>query len=251
MRAALLLVCAFGTAAIAEPIPPKARALAQQGQALHASGDYAGAIAAFQAAYSIAPAPALLFNIAQAYRMSNDCDDAVLMYRRFLASDPDPTTAEVARGHLATVERCAHPESASQLVRPPAEIHVVVPPPPLVVHREPLPAFEAHRGIEIGLGVVGVASLGVALLYGVDAHAAASEVNAGYARGAAWKDLAPADARGKHDERAAALFGIGGVLAIGGAIGVHFYDRHVEHDRLQLSLGTTHGGARVGVSWTF
>ena len=40
----------------------------QQGQAAHAAGDYQRAIAAFQAAYAIAPSGVLLFDLAQSYR---------------------------------------------------------------------------------------------------------------------------------------------------------------------------------------
>ena len=67
-----------------ERIPQKARELAEQGRAYHDAGEYMKAIAAFKEAYVLAPSPGLLFNIAQAYRLAGDCDDAAWMYRRFL-----------------------------------------------------------------------------------------------------------------------------------------------------------------------
>src|SRR5215470_15454178 len=89
-------------------VPAKARALAERGRAYHDAGDYAAAITAFTQAYVMAPSPALLFNLAQAYRLQGDCDDAALMYRRYLATGPSLDERALAESHLATVERCVH-----------------------------------------------------------------------------------------------------------------------------------------------
>src|SRR5215470_17918444 len=89
-------------------VPAKARALAERGRALHDAGDYASAITAFTQAYVIAPSPALLFNLAQAYRLQGDCEDASLMYRRYLASSPSAEERALAESQLAAVERCMH-----------------------------------------------------------------------------------------------------------------------------------------------
>src|SRR5262245_32026750 len=81
-------------------VPTKARTLAERGRAFHDAGDYANAIAAFTQAYVIAPSPALLFNLAQAYRLRGDCEDAALMYRRYLNTNPSPEGRALAETHL-------------------------------------------------------------------------------------------------------------------------------------------------------
>ena len=71
-----------------ERIPNKARLLAEKGRAFHNAGDYNNAVSAFKEAYVLAPSPGLLFNIAQAYRLGGNCDEAAWMYRRFLDTNP-------------------------------------------------------------------------------------------------------------------------------------------------------------------
>src|SRR3569623_577048 len=66
------------------------------------------AVAAFKEAYVLAPSPGLLFNIAQAYRLAGDCDDAAWMYRRFLDTNPGEASRALAEQHLSSVEKCGH-----------------------------------------------------------------------------------------------------------------------------------------------
>jgi tetratricopeptide (TPR) repeat protein len=101
---ALLVVPAL---AVAEPaVPAQARALAERGRIAHDRGDYPAAIAAFTEAYALAPSPALLFDLAQAYRLAGRCADAAVMYRRYLANDPDPEARALAETQLEAVEHC-------------------------------------------------------------------------------------------------------------------------------------------------
>src|SRR5690606_28579845 len=97
---------------------------------LHDRGDYARAIAAFKEAYVLAPSPGLLFNLAQAYRLRGNCDDAALMYRRYIAAAPRSADERaLAEAHLATVVRCVQKRN---LNLPPDEAmaRIPVPPPP-------------------------------------------------------------------------------------------------------------------------
>ena len=105
---ALLVIAALLVSAVAsaDSVPTKARSLAERGRVAHDARDYAGAISAFTEAYALAPAPGLLFNLAQAYRLRGNCDDAALMYRRFLATNPPDDARLLAESHLSTVERC-------------------------------------------------------------------------------------------------------------------------------------------------
>jgi tetratricopeptide (TPR) repeat protein len=56
-------------------------------------GKYDEAIAEFQEAYRFKEAPGLLYNIAQAYRLSNRPEEAVRYYRTYLERKPDAVNA--------------------------------------------------------------------------------------------------------------------------------------------------------------
>src|SRR6187551_2944193 len=100
------LALAGGASVYADTVPNRARDLAERGRIAHDSKDYSTAIVSFTEAYALAPAPGLLFNLAQAYRLRGNCDDAALMYRRFLATNPPDDARLLAEAHLSTVERC-------------------------------------------------------------------------------------------------------------------------------------------------
>jgi tetratricopeptide (TPR) repeat protein len=234
-------------------IPAKARALADRGRAFHDAGDYPRAIAAFTQAYVIAPSPALLFNLAQAYRLQGNCDDAALMYRRYLAARPDPEQRALAELHLASVERCLHKialhipvETASgRLIVPLAPDALVSPAPaPVVSHRAQL-----EKNIGTGLAIAGGVSLGIAAYYAVQAHDASDDVAAAYAQGGKWKDVASIDERGKSAATMAKLFGAGGAVGVVGGIVTYLIGRHDEQP--PVTVATTRHGVSVGVRWAF
>jgi tetratricopeptide (TPR) repeat protein len=234
-------------------VPAKARTLAERGRALHDAGDYAAAITAFTQAYVIAPSPALLFNLAQAYRLQGDCEDAALMYRRYLATDPSPEGRALAEMHLASVERCMHMLSLHIPVESPSG-HVVTPPPReqlATAVARPAPSKKGQFEKDVGIGLVlgGSAALAVAAYYAVVAHDAADAVAAAYAKGAKWKDVAPTDARGQTASTRAKLFGSGGALGIAGGIATYLIGRHKE--RVPVTVAPTRQGVELGMSWAF
>ncbi len=236
-----------------EAIPAKARSLAERGRAYHDAGDYADAIEAFKAAYVIAPSPALLFNLAQSYRLSGNCDDAALMYRRYLASDPTPEGRALAETHLATVERCLHKLALHIPVEAPGSAAVAAPPSPTAALTVDLPSSsrkaKLEKDIGIGLGIGGVAALTVAAYYAYEAHDAADQVAAAYAHGAKWKDVAPIDARGKSASTTAQIFGIGG--GVGLASGIALYVIGKRSEAIPVHVGPTRHGGEVSVRWQF
>jgi tetratricopeptide (TPR) repeat protein len=82
---------------------PSARARLERGLAHYGAREYEAAIDEFRAGYEIDPRPEFLFAMAQAERLSGDCASAVILYRRFLATDPPASHADPAR---ASLERC-------------------------------------------------------------------------------------------------------------------------------------------------
>jgi len=87
-------------------VPAKALELAETGRALHSVGVYDGAVTAFTEAYVLAPHPSLLYNIAQSYRLSGNCDESAWMYRRFLQTRPIGEQRRAATAHLTALGNC-------------------------------------------------------------------------------------------------------------------------------------------------
>jgi len=257
---ALLLAAATSLAPLparsdvgAAQIPAKARALADRGRAFHDAGDYPNAITAFTQAYVIAPSPALLFNLAQAYRLQGNCDDAALMYRRYLTTNPPPEQRALAESHLANMERCLHKLALHIPIELPSG-SVVVPAP-----ASPLAAIAAAPGrsrraqiekdVGVGLMLGGSAALGAAAYFAIQAHDAESEVAAAYAKGGHWNDVAAIDARGQAAATRAKLLGIGGALSVAGGVVSYLVGR--SHEAPPVTVATTRHSVELGVRWAF
>jgi tetratricopeptide (TPR) repeat protein len=235
-------------AARADEITPKARVFADRGRELHAQGNYAAAIDAFKEAYVISPAPALLFNLAQSYRLEGACDDARIMYRRYLASDPPPEGREIAEQQLVNVDRCAREHVALQ-PPPPPPVSVVATTPQDVDTGADHARLE--KDIGIGFAVAGGLALGGALYYELQAVQASNDVSDAYAKGGAGKDIAPIDARGRRDALDAKLLAGGGTLAVLGGVALYLVGYRAEGARPAVAVVPTSGGAHVSMSWVW
>lgn len=250
---AIAPIAARGDDAWDGSIPAKARTLAERGRAFHDAGNYPQAIVAFTQAYVIAPSPALLFNLAQAYRLEGNCDDAALMYRRYLATSPAPEQRALAETHLASVERCLHKlalhipiETASirAVAAAPAEPRLTAIAAPAVSRRA-----QIEKDVGVGLAIGGGVSLAVAAYYAVQAHNAADDVAAAYAKGGKWQQIAPIDDRGQSASTRAKLFGAGGALGLAGGIVTYLIGRRDEGP--PVTVTTTRHGLEVGVRWAY
>lgn len=90
----------------------RARELFEVGRQAYARGKYQVAAHAFEEADRLAPRPALIFSIAQSYRLQYTVDSnpknlerAVAAYRSYLVRDPDGRRRADAAEHLAELER--------------------------------------------------------------------------------------------------------------------------------------------------
>jgi tetratricopeptide (TPR) repeat protein len=254
---AALLVAVPSLARAEEPQPPdvipeKARALAVKGRAFHDAGDYGNAIIAFKEAYVMAPSAGLLFNLAQAYRLQGNCDDAAMMYRRYLTTQPSPEGRAVAEGHLEAVERCAHktalriskdPDAPTIIATDRASGSLFATSP--TSHRA-----EIEKDLGLGLGIGGGVAVSLAVYYAFQAHDASVAVEHAYANGAKWQDIASIDARGSRDATSAKILGIGGGVAITGGVALYLLGKRAEH-LAPISVAPTRHGAEVHVAWKF
>ncbi|HEX2691413.1 MAG TPA: tetratricopeptide repeat protein [Kofleriaceae bacterium] len=238
----------------AATVPAKARALADRGRAFHDAGDYDSAIAAFTQAYAIAPSPALLFNLAQSYRLQGNCDSAALMYRRYLTSSATPEGRALAETHLANVERCLR-RTTLHIPAQPAPGSLVVPASPDVLATPATaPSRTAQREKDVGIGLVlgGGVALAVATYYAVTAHDAQDGVEAAYTKGAKWKDIAPLDARGKAAATIAKVAGAGGALGIASGIALYMIGTYTTRTPpTPMMIGLRGHGVEVSMLWSF
>ncbi len=85
----------------------KAKLLHEAGLAEYQAGRYGAAVDAFRHAYKLVPAPGILFNLAQAYRLKGDCKSARRSYKKFLKVSTDAGQTAAAKEHLATLTKCA------------------------------------------------------------------------------------------------------------------------------------------------
>jgi len=246
----ILALAVASASAYADSVPNRARSLADRGRVAHDARDYTGAITAFTEAYALAPAPGLLFNLAQAYRLRGSCDDAALMYRRFLATTPPDDARGLAESHLAGVERCL----AAQITVPtPKQVALRMPGPiPMPKRdkpREDKPDQRVADKVGIGLAIGGGTALLLAGYYGYESHRAESEVERRYAAGDNWRDLQDRAAEGDRASHNAKIsLGVGAAALVAGAV-VLVID-HRRHRR-SLKIEPARGGARIGMSWGF
>jgi tetratricopeptide (TPR) repeat protein len=238
-------------AGVDDAIPSKARALADTGRIAHDRGDYPRAIAAFKEAYVIAPAPALLFNLAQSYRLQGNCEDASLMYRRYLGTGPSDEGRALAETHLATVERCIYKRSLN-IPMDDSVAYLRVPTPPELGVVDPAvrerPPGQLHKQVGLGLTLGGAAALGIAAYYGARAHSASEDVERAFARGAKWKEIAARHAEGQRAETGATLFGIGGGIAVVTGVTLMIVGKK---RAAPIEITPSAKGARVSVAWQF
>jgi len=256
-RSLAIVLALLGATAIAHAdpdVPEKARALAERGRQLQRDGRYADAIEAYKAAYVLAPSPGLLFNLAQVYRLSGDCDDAAWMYHRYLDSQPTDQGRVISRVHLESLEPCSHGFRVTVAPEPAVaapETAVPTPPDPPREHLPPATA-SGHRSKQVGTWLVvgGGGVLVLASLAALDARSASNEVSDAYARHARSADLRALDERGQRSATIATVCGVtGGVAVIAGAI-LYGVGRHYEQANHVAVIPQAHG-ATVRVAWGF
>src|SRR5262249_49173895 len=84
------VVCAAAVALAEEPVSlPAAQALLAQAEPDSSARDYRAALQGSQQAYDLTGAPALLFDMAQCYRLLGRSEEALSAYKKFLAEVPD------------------------------------------------------------------------------------------------------------------------------------------------------------------
>lgn len=238
MKAFLILLVLEGIA-IAQPRSPQA--LYQEGQDAYDRGDNTAAVLAWQAAYDASHAEGLLFNLAQAQRLANDCSGALETYRKFLATKESEQHA-LARDWERELEvTCSSSAPVSTTVTRATA--------PIVTSARATPARSGDSWKTAGLvtGGTGLVVLAVGLGIGHHGSSIGNDVTAECQQGCDWASVKDDHARGQRYTSIGTAFDIAGGLAIGG--GLLFYYLGVREDDA-LTVTPTPGREGAVLSWS-
>jgi len=133
LRIALLLVaalCLRGPAARADEPTDEFKAHVQRAKIHYDLNEFEEAAEEYTQAYRIKPAPAALFNIAQAYRQAGKYDKARAFYRSYLREgNPDPKSRAVVEKAIKELDELIANEVRTKS-SPPNGVQMSVAPPP-------------------------------------------------------------------------------------------------------------------------
>ncbi len=105
MKPGLMLVALLGWCATARADrSTEARQHFEQATAHFAVGEFAEAATEYQIAYKLKPDPALLYNAAQSYRLANNPEKAIILYKNYLQLYPNEPNAEDVRRQIVKLK---------------------------------------------------------------------------------------------------------------------------------------------------
>jgi tetratricopeptide (TPR) repeat protein len=165
----------------------RARALFESGQAHYERGEYQAAVGVFREAQRLWPSPELLYNLAQAERLSGDCRAALEHYREFAAAGKEaPADLQEKIGEM---EQCSAAAAARAPNQAPAAITAE---PAAPARQEPKRSSDAEDSAGtfrvLGWASLGGAALSAALgtVFALQANASKSELEEANQKGARW-----------------------------------------------------------------
>jgi tetratricopeptide (TPR) repeat protein len=225
----------------------QAKQLYADGKRFYDIGDYTQAIASWKHAYVLSNAPMLLFNIAQAYRLSGDCAEALKMYANYERVDPELPNREDLEQAKQRCDREPTRTNPPEPEPPSATAPVTTAPAPITTAPAPAPVQRRDDGRTLRIAGLATAGAGVVLagasLY--FAHEASTEASYVTAHRGAWTaaDQVHEDS-GKHAQTLAITTAIAAPLAL--ATGAYLYYRGRQRSHVEVAVSRTH----TEVSWS-
>jgi Tfp pilus assembly protein PilF len=106
--------------ALAQDHTAVAKSHSQRGTRLYQVGDYRQALEEFKAAHLAKPDPAFLYNIAQCHRQLGEDEQAITLYKRFLAASPNAPNRAALEKRIAEMaaELASRKDKAGALATP-------------------------------------------------------------------------------------------------------------------------------------
>jgi tetratricopeptide (TPR) repeat protein len=209
----------------------------------------------FKAAYLANPDAMLLYNIAQAYRLAKQPNEALQYYKMYLAAAPDATDRAEVQRQMSDMEKLAadqrNPPPAPAPAPLPREDNLTETP---VAHTETQVATSPGRTKVIAGAVVLVVGLGLVgggIGCGVLAHSAAQDVSNDSKNGVPFDPSK--ESSGQTDQTiAGALYGVGAAAAVTGiivlAIGAN-ENAKAKKMAFTPTIGPKMAGGNLAVRW--
>jgi tetratricopeptide (TPR) repeat protein len=256
-----------GAAAVDEDKDRKAKDLYEQGNTHYDLAEYDQAIDLFKQAYALSHRPTLLYNIAQAYRLKNDCEQALQVYKNYLRVDPNSPFRAKVESRITEMETCVKdptrkpvaPEAIQKDSGAGDKGQETRPRPDVVTPPAGGAADEARPGSTkklIGLVTagVGIAAIGTGVYFSLQASDKADQVAAACPTNdpCDWNaELEALQSDGQSAESTALiLYGVGGAAVIGGVV-VYLLGAREAASAPQVSFVPHRGGASLAAAWTF
>ncbi|MGE0550932.1 MAG: tol-pal system YbgF family protein [Kofleriaceae bacterium] len=184
------------------------------GKRLHDAGDFDGAIREFLAAYALTPHSGLLFNIGRSYEKKGDLAHALDYYQKVLLIEDDGDLARWSRERIAGVLQRQVAERNAALTTPKRDDSKPHPPP---LRPAPHRAERTWTIAGLTVGAAGLVAGGLGIKFALDARDHSDALRRATPRTTDEYNEIVAD--GRRAERAMyVLYGVGGALAITGAI---------------------------------
>jgi len=257
LSATLAILTLFGTAR-ADDVGA-AREHYQKGTRAYDLGHYDEAVKEYEAAYRAKDDPALLFNIAQAYRLSGDNAAAVRAYKSFLRRVPEaPNRGEVEKRiadlQKSMAEQARPKEGAAEVTPAPAEATPAPKPQPepkpserssaSAVGEKEAPSGRGLRIAGLSLLAIGAAGLVVGATFVALAKSANDDVNNPPNNRF---DPSAEDRRDRYQTVDVVFFAIGGVAAAAG-ITLFLLGRRAGK---RVAMSPTPGSPHAAVGFSF
>ena len=233
----LALVLAHG-AVRADAATPAARAADAYNR-----GDYAAAAELFAPAHERAPAPALLFNLAQAPRRSGACVESRRRFAEYVRTAPAGPGTEVAAEHLAEPCPPAAPSNDPRIDEPPdptasSAARVDVAP----VAAPPRPPLRIAGASAAAGGLLALAAGGAVFAAGETVTACVDKCD----RALGDREFETRRTTGT----ASTILMVGGGALLATGIGLYVWG-HLTREAPPLEIAPVAGGAVLGTTWRF
>ena len=263
--ASLFVIAATTSAWAQSPASPQPKpdvsALEASGNKHYELAEYDAAIVDFKEAYRLSDEPGFLFNIAQAYRMKNECREASTFYKNYLRRAAEPPNAAKVRERIAEMDACAatQPAPTTTTTTTPAittaDTNVEGPDGDLEDDGEPAPATNRAWMKYAGIGgmAVGAIGIGLGVKFAIDGKAANDDLADKCAVSCTSSEALAIQSDGKAANRNALIFTVAGsaVLAGGVVLFVLSMRGSAPETEPSASLQLTKGGATASYGWRF
>ena len=265
-----LLVLASATPALAQQ-KPDTSALEASGNKHYSLAEYDAAIADFKEAFRISDEPGFLYNIAQSYRLKNDCREASTFYKNYLRKATEankgtpPANAVKVHDFIEKMDECAKtqappPTTTTPTTTTPTTTAQTTPQPEQPETPEtPAPVANSRGWMKwAGLAGVGLGAIGggLGIKFALDSKGYNDDLKTKCATSCTSEEALGIQSDGKAANRNAVIFGVaGGALFVGGAVlfvlSMTGGSSQPADAEPAASLQFTRGGATASYAWRF